>query len=139
MNEWLILALLDAFFAALATIFAKIGLQNVDSLTVTALRSIIMMLFAVGIMLAFRGTDFLSTITSREVFYVVLSGLAGGASWMLYFLALQKGETTPVSLVDKSSLAFVVLLSILVLKEELTIKKIIAVALVLATVYLLAI
>lgn len=139
MKEWFILALLDAFFAALATIFAKIGLQNVDSLTATALRSVVMMLFAVGMMLAFRGTGLLSTVTSKEVLYIVLSGLAGGASWVLYFLALQKGETTPVSLVDKSSLAFVVLLSILVLKEELTMKKLVAAALVLAAVYLLAI
>jgi len=139
MNEWLILAILDAFFAALATIFAKIGLQNVDSMTATALRSIVMMLFAVGMMLAFRGTGFISSITSREAIYIILSGIAGGASWILYFLALQKGETTPVSLVDKSSLAFVVLLSVLVLHEELTLKKIVAVGLVLAAIYILAI
>ncbi|AJB41566.1 hypothetical protein TCARB_0502 [Thermofilum adornatum 1505] len=139
MNEWLILAILDAFFAALATIFAKIGLQNVDSMTATALRSIVMMFFAVGMMLAFRGTGFISSITSREAIYIILSGIAGGASWILYFLALQKGETTPVSLVDKSSLAFVVLLSVLVLHEELTLKKIIAVGLVLAAIYILAI
>lgn len=139
MNEWLILAVLDAFFAALATIFAKIGLQNVDSMTATALRSIVMMFFAVGMMLAFRGTGFISSITSREAIYIILSGIAGGASWILYFLALQKGETTPVSLVDKSSLAFVVLLSVLVLHEELTLKKIIAVGLVLAAIYILAI
>jgi transporter family protein len=139
MNEWLILAVLDAFFAALATIFAKIGLQNVDSMTATALRSIVMMFFAVGMMLAFTGTVFISSITSREAIYIILSGIAGGASWILYFLALQKGETTPVSLVDKSSLAFVVLLSVLVLHEELTLKKIIAVGLVLAAIYILAI
>ncbi|WP_288006781.1 EamA family transporter [Thermofilum sp.] len=139
MNEWLILAVLDAFFAALATIFAKIGLQNVDSMTATALRSIVMMFFAVGMMLAFRGTGFISSITSREAIYIILSGIAGGASWILYFLALQKGETTPVSLVDKSSLAFVVLLSVLVLHEELTLKKIVAVGLVLAAIYILAI
>jgi transporter family protein len=138
MNEWLILAVLDAFFAALATIFAKIGLQNVDSMTATALRSIVMMFFAVGMMLAFRGTGFISSITSREAIYIILSGIAGGASWILYFLALQKGETTPVSLVDKSSLAFVVLLSVLVLHEELTLKKIVAVGLVLAAIYILA-
>jgi transporter family protein len=139
MNEWLILAILDSFFAALATIFAKIGLQNVDSMTATALRSIVMMFFAVGMMLAFRGTGFISSITSREAIYIILSGIAGGASWILYFLALQKGETTPVSLVDKSSLAFVVLLSVLVLHEELTLKKIVAVGLVLAAIYILAI
>jgi transporter family protein len=139
MNQWLILAILDAFFAALATIFAKIGLQNVDSMTATALRSIVMMFFAVGMMLAFRGTGFISSITSQEAIYIILSGIAGGASWILYFLALQKGETTPVSLVDKSSLAFVVLLSVLVLHEELTLKKIVAVGLVLAAIYILAI
>lgn len=115
LEDWVIYALLDALMAALATIFAKIGLQHVDSVTATALRSIVMMVFAVVVMLTFRGTGFVSSITSREAFFVVLSGVAGGASWVLYFLALQKGETTPVAIIDKSSLLFVIALSVIIL------------------------
>ncbi|MEM0378805.1 MAG: EamA family transporter [Thermosphaera sp.] len=137
MEDWVLYALLDAFMAALATIFAKIGLQHVDSVTATALRSVVMMVFAVGVMFAFRGTGFVSTITSREALFIILSGVAGGASWVLYFLALQKGETTPVSIIDKSSLLFVIILSILILHEEITIKKIAASALMIAAIYLL--
>lgn len=95
MEDWVLYALLDAFMAALATIFAKIGLQHVDSVTATALRSVVMMVFAVGVMFAFRGTGFVSTITSREALFIILSGVAGGASWVLYFLALQKGKRLP--------------------------------------------
>lgn len=137
MEDWVVYALLDAFMAALATIFAKIGLQHVDSMTATAMRSIVMMVFAIGIMLAFRGTSFISTITSREALFIILSGVAGGASWVLYFLALQKGETTPVSIIDKSSLLFIIVMSILILHEQITLKKIVASALMIAAIYLL--
>jgi transporter family protein len=137
MENWALYALLDALMAALATIFAKIGLQHVDSLTGTALRSIVMMVFSIVVMLVFRGTGFVSNITSREAVFIVLSGVAGGASWVLYFLALQKGETTPVALIDKSSLLFVIALSVIILHEQLTVKKIVASALMIAAIYLL--
>jgi transporter family protein len=137
MENWVLYALLDALMAALATIFAKIGLQHVDSLTGTALRSIVMMVFSIVVMLVFRGTDFVLSITSREAVFIVLSGVAGGASWVLYFLALQKGETTPVAIIDKSSLLFVIALSVIILHEQLTVKKIVASALMIAAIYLL--
>ncbi|ADG91242.1 EamA family transporter [Thermosphaera aggregans] len=137
MENWVLYALLDALMAALATIFAKIGLQHVDSLTGTALRSIVMMVFSIVVMLVFRGTNFVSSITSREAVFIVLSGVAGGASWVLYFLALQKGETTPVAIIDKSSLLFVIALSVIILHEQLTVKKIVASALMIAAIYLL--
>jgi len=137
LEDWVIYALLDALMAALATIFAKIGLQHVDSVTATALRSIVMMVFAVVVMLTFRGTGFVSSITSREAFFIVLSGVAGGASWVLYFLAPQKGETTPVAIIDKSSLLFVIALSVIILHEQLTLKKIVASAFMIVAIYLL--
>jgi transporter family protein len=130
-------ALLDALMAALATIFAKIGLQHVGLLTGTALRSIVMMVFSIVVMLVFRGTDFVLSITSREAVFIVLSGVAGGASWVLYFPALQKGETMPVAIIDKSSLLFVIALSVIILHEQLTVKKIVASALMIAAIYLL--
>lgn len=130
-------ASLDALMAALKTVFAKIGLQHVDSLTGTALRSKVMMVFSIVVMLVFRGTGFVSSITSREAVFIVLSGVAGGASWVLHLLAPQKGETTPLALIDKSSLLFVIALSVIILHEQLTVKKIVASALMIAAIYLL--
>jgi len=111
--------LLDALMAALATIFAKIGLQHVDSLTGTALRSIVMMVFSIVVMLVFRGTGFVSSVSSREAVFIALGGVAGGASWVLHLLAPQKGEATPVAFIDKSSLLFLIALSVIILREHL--------------------
>ncbi len=138
MEDWLVYALLDAFMAALATILAKVGLSGVDSVTATAVRSVVMMLFTVGFMLVVQGPGLLRTLTSRDVLFIVLSGVAGALSWLLYFMALQKGPTTPVVVVDKSSLLFVVAMSVILLKESLTVKKAVATALMFAAIILLS-
>lgn len=139
MESWVIYALLDALAAALATILAKIGLQNVDSITATALRSIVMTVFAVGIMLYFRGVAYVGRITSMEYIFIILSGVAGGLSWIFYFLALQKGDTSIVAMIDRSSILFIILFSLVLLHEELTLKKAISVALIAIALYLLII
>jgi len=139
MEDWLVYALLDAFMAALATILAKVGLSGVDSVTATAVRSVVMMLFTVGFMLVVQGPGLLRTLTSRDVLFIVLSGVAGALSWLLYFMALQKGPTTPVVVVDKSSLLFVVAMSVILLKESLTVKKAVATALMFAAIILLSV
>ncbi|WP_434731439.1 EamA family transporter [Thermogladius sp. KZ2Tp1] len=138
MEDWLVYALLDALMAALATILAKVGLSGVDSVTATAVRSVVMMLFTVGFMLVVQGPGLLRTLTSRDVLFIVLSGVAGALSWLLYFMALQKGPTTPVVVVDKSSLLFVVVMSVILLKESLTVKKAVATALMFAAIILLS-
>ncbi|AFL67074.1 EamA family transporter [Desulfurococcus amylolyticus] len=139
MESWIIYALLDALAAALATILAKIGLQNVDSITATALRSIVMTVFAVSIMLYFRGVAYVGRITSMEYIFIILSGVAGGLSWIFYFLALQKGDTSTVAMIDRSSILFIILFSVILLHEELTLKKAISVALIAIALYLLII
>ncbi|MEM0368064.1 MAG: EamA family transporter [Desulfurococcaceae archaeon] len=126
MNTWFIYALLSALTAALATIFAKIGLQNVDSITATALRSVIMMILAFAVLYSYRGFEDLFKLAQREYLFIILSGIAGGASWIFYFAALQRGEASKVALIDRSSILFVIALSVLVLNEELTIRKAIA-------------
>jgi transporter family protein len=138
-EDWLVYALLDAFMAALATILAKVGLSGVDSVTATAVRSVVMMLLTVGFMLVVQGPGLLRTLTSRDVLFIVLSGVAGALSWLLYFMALQKGPTTPVVVVDKSSLLFVVVMSVILLKESLTVKKAVATALMFAAIVLLSV
>ncbi|MEM0005197.1 MAG: EamA family transporter [Desulfurococcaceae archaeon] len=130
MSDWIIYALLSAVAAALATVFAKIGLQNVDSLTATALRSIVMTLLAFIVLYSYRGFSDLFKLTRLEYLFIVMSGLAGGASWIFYFIALQRGEASKVALIDRTSVLFVLLLSILILGEELTLKKLVATLLV---------
>jgi transporter family protein len=130
MSDWIIYALLSAVAAALATVFAKIGLQNVDSLTATALRSIVMTLLAFIVLYSYRGFSDLFKLTRLEYLFIVMSGLAGGASWIFYFIALQRGEASKVALIDRTSVLFVLLLSILILGEELTLKKLVAALLV---------
>jgi transporter family protein len=80
--DWFIYALLGAIAAALASIFAKMGLQNVDSITATALRSIVMTIMVFTVLYFTRGYSGLTNLTQREYLFILLSGLAGGASWI---------------------------------------------------------
>jgi transporter family protein len=137
--DWFIYALLGAIAAALASIFAKMGLQNVDSITATALRSIVMTIMVFAVLYFTRGYSGLTNLTQREYLFILLSGLAGGASWILYFIALQRGEASRVAIVDRSSVLFVIVLATLILQEELTVKKIIAAVLVFSALVLLAV
>jgi len=137
MESWVLFALLSAIMAALATIFAKVGLQKVDSITATALRSVIMMLLAISIMIFVRGFEAVKSLTQSEIIFIVLSGIAGGLSWIFYFLALQKGEASLVSAIDRASLLFVLLFAIIFLHEELTLKKILSIVLITIALYLI--
>lgn len=139
MPDWFIYALLGAIAAALASIFAKMGLQNVDSITATALRSIVMTIMVFAVLYFTRGYSGLTNLTQREYLFILLSGLAGGASWILYFIALQRGEAGRVAIVDRSSVLFVIVLATLILQEELTVRKIIAAILVFSALVLLAV
>jgi len=139
MESWVIYALLDAIAAALATILAKIGLQNVDSIAATALRSVVMMVFALGVMMYFRGASALKSVGQVEYLFIILSGIAGGLSWIFYFIALQKGEASSVAIIDRSSVLFIIVFSIILLHEELTLKKAVSVVLITIALYLLII
>ncbi|AKG39225.1 MAG: EamA family transporter [Infirmifilum sp.] len=135
---WFIYALLDAFFAALATILAKMGLSRVDPVVATGLRSIVMMIFTVSLMLVIRDKALISSLTSREILFIILSGVAGALSWLLYFVALQYGKAVNVAVVDRSSILFIVILAALILGEEITLKKGIAALLVLIALILIS-
>jgi bacterial/archaeal transporter family protein len=123
-NTWWIYALLSAFFAALTTIFAKIGLENIDANLATAVRTVIVVFMAWGIVIA-RGTiDQLATLSPRTLIFLVVSGVATGFSWLFYFKALQIGKAAQVAPIDKSSVVMVILFSALFLHEPLTPKVI---------------
>jgi transporter family protein len=117
--NWLSWALLSALFAGLTTILAKVGVKGIDSNLATAIRTSVILVFAWGVALA-RNTQPLAAITSKSWLFLVLSGLATGASWLCYFRALQLGEASRVAPVDKLSVVVAMVLAVVVLGEDLT-------------------
>jgi bacterial/archaeal transporter family protein len=127
---WWIYALLSALFASLTAIFAKIGVADINSDLATAIRTIVIVIMAWGIVL-FRGeSKGLQHISRHGLIFLVLSGLATGLSWIFYFKALQIGKVSQVAPVDKLSVALTIVLSIVFLHEALTIKTAIGAALI---------
>jgi bacterial/archaeal transporter family protein len=130
-TSWWVFALLSAFFAALTTIFAKIGVENINSNLATAIRTVVILAIAWGIVGTNGQFQGLFTISSKTLLFLVLSGGATGLSWLCYFRALQLGNASLVAPVDKSGLILVLLLSILFLGEPLTLKIVVGTLLVL--------
>jgi transporter family protein len=119
MTLWILYALLSAIFAALVAIFGKIGLQNIDSTLATTVRAFVMALFLFFVSLTLGKFELLHTIKSKVLLFIVLSGVAGAMSWLFYFLALKTGLASGVAAVDRLSVVFVVIFSILFLGERL--------------------
>jgi bacterial/archaeal transporter family protein len=124
-NIWWIYALFSAFFAALTTIFAKIGLQNIDANLATAVRTIVVVFIAWALVVAEGNLSLLNKIPPRTLAFLLISGVATGLSWLFYFKALQLGKAAQVAPIDKSSVVMVILFSALFLQEPLTLKVII--------------
>jgi len=120
--EWLLLAVFSAFFAALVAILAKIGLQGVDSTVATAARAVVMMLFIVVFALSTGKGPQLTQFTSKDMGFIILSGVAGALSWLLYFAALELADASKVAPVDRASVLFVMVLAALFLGEKITLK-----------------
>ena len=120
MPWWFVFALLSAFFAALTSILAKVGIEGVNSNLATAIRTVVIILFAWGIVVATGEVKGLSQISQKGWIFLGLSGLATGLSWLFYFRALQLGEAAKVSPVDKLSLVLTVILAVVFLKEKLS-------------------
>lgn len=122
---WAIYALLSAFFAALTSILAKIGIEGVNSNLATAIRTIVVLLMAWAVVFGTGVQHELPTISRKSWLFLVLSGFATGFSWLFYFKALQIGEASKVVPVDKFSVVISMVLAFLVLKEVVTTKVII--------------
>jgi transporter family protein len=120
MPAWLTYSLLSALFAALTAIFAKIGISQVNSDLATAIRTVVVLLLAWGIALARGATVGLPDLSGRTWLFLILSGLATGASWLCYFRALQLGPVSRVAPVDKLSVALALVLAVVFLGEPLT-------------------
>jgi bacterial/archaeal transporter family protein len=123
-NLWWIYALLSAFFAALTTIFAKIGIENIDANLATAVRTVVIVFMAWGIVLTQGTISQLATASPRTLIFLIISGIATGCSWIFYFQALQLGKATQVAPIDKASVVMVILFSVIFLHEPLTLKVI---------------
>ncbi len=115
-------ALLSAFFAALTTIFAKIGVQTINPNLATAIRTVVILVMVWSWVLVRGQFNTLLTITPKTLLFLVFSGLSTGLSWLFYFRALQVGKASLVAPLDKLSLVLVLIFSLLFLKEPLTLK-----------------
>ena len=122
---WVVFALLSAVFAALTSIFAKIGIENVNSNLATAIRTVIVLVMAWLIVFATGKHKQIVDISTKSWTFLVLSGLATGLSWLCYFYALQIGEASKVVPVDKFSVVITMIMAFFILGEVITTKTII--------------
>lgn len=134
---WILFAFGSAIFAGLTVILAKCGIKNTDSNVATALRTIVVLIFS-WVMVAVTGTYTpLSSIDSKTLIFLILSGLSTGASWLCYFKALQIGDVNKVTPIDKSSTILTMLLAFMFLGEEFTAIKVVAMVLIAIGTYLM--
>lgn len=119
---WWLYALLSALFASLTAIFAKVGITGVNSNLATAIRTIVILLVAWGIVLARGEGKGLQSLSKQNWIFLVISGIATGLSWIFYFKALQVGKVSQVAPVDKLSVALTIVLSVVFLGEALSLK-----------------
>ena len=122
---WVIYALLSALFAALTSILAKIGIQNINSNLAVAIRTVVVLIMAWAIVFFTGKHNEIVNIGQKNMLFLILSGLATGLSWLFYYKALQIGEASKVIPIDKFSLVIGMVLAFIVLKETITIKTII--------------
>ncbi len=129
---WWFYALLSALFAALTAIFAKIGVSNMNSNLATAIRTVVILLVAWGIVLARNETKGITALSRQNLLFLVISGITTGLSWVFYFKALQLGKVSQVAPVDKLSIALTIILSVVFLKEVLTVRMVAGALLIIA-------
>jgi transporter family protein len=134
---WIGYALLAAFFAALVAIFGKVGIKDVDATLATAVRAVIMAAFLVTAAVALGKTGGIGGISRRSFLFIVLSGAAGAASWLFYFIALREGPATGVAALDRLSVVIVFILAVIFLGDAFTAKAALGAALVVAGAILL--
>ena len=120
---WFVFALLSAVFAALTSILAKIGIDGVNSHLATAIRTVVVVVMAWGMVFLTHAQKGLTQIGTRSWIFLILSGMATGASWLCYYRALQLGDASKVVPIDKLSVVFTLLLAFVFLHEQFTVKS----------------
>ena len=129
---WAVFAVLSAVFAALTSILAKIGIEGVNSTLATAVRTLVVLVMSWGMVFIMNVQSGLSEISRRSWLFLILSGLATGASWLCYYRALQMGEASKVVPIDKMSVVITLILAFVFLHEQFTVKSLIGAALITA-------
>lgn len=122
---WFVFAVLSAIVAAITSILAKIGIEGVNSNLATAIRTVVVVLMAWGIVALTNAQSGIAEISKRSWIFLTLSGLATGASWLCYFKALQLGDASKVVSVDKFSIVITLVMAAVFLHEQFTVKTII--------------
>lgn len=123
-DSWVIYAILSAVFAALTSILAKIGISDINSNLATAIRTIVVLIMALGIVFMTGAQSGIQDITAKSWIFLVLSGIATGLSWLFYYKALQLGDASKVVPIDKFSVVISMILAFVILKEDLTFKTV---------------
>ena len=121
---WLILAILSAVFAALTSILAKVGIEGVSSNLATAIRTCVVLVMAWGMVFLTDAQGGLSSISRKSWIFLILSGMATGASWLCYYKALQLGDASKVVPIDKMSVVITLILAFTFLHEKVTLKSV---------------
>ena len=129
---WAIFAILSAIFAALTSILAKIGIEGVNSNLATAVRTIVVVLMAWFMVFVTGNLNGIVDISKKSWLFLILSGLATGASWLCYYKALQLGEVSKVVPIDKLSIVITIILAFIFLGEQITSKTLIGCCLIIA-------
>lgn len=122
---WLVFAILSAVFAALTSILAKVGIEGVNSNLATAIRTLVVVAMAWGMVLLTHAQSGLSEISKKSWLFLILSGLATGASWLCYYKALQIGDASKVVPIDKLSVVITLVLAFVFLHEEFSAKSLV--------------
>ena len=124
-NMWALFAVLSAVFAALTSVLAKVGIENVNSNLGTAIRTMVVVAMAWGMVLITHSLGGITEISRKSWIFLILSGLATGASWLCYYKALQIGDASKVVPIDKLSVVITLVLAFVFLHEQFTIKSLI--------------
>ena len=122
---WLFFAILSAVFAALTSILAKVGIEGVNSNLATAIRTVVVVFMSWGMVFLTHAQTGLASISKRSWIFLILSGMATGASWLCYYRALQTGEACKVVPIDKMSVVITLVLAFLFLHEEFSVKSLV--------------
>lgn len=122
---WMVFAFLSAIFAALTSILAKIGIDGVNSNLATAIRTVVVVIMAWGMVFLTNTQGGINEISKKSWIFLILSGLATGASWLCYYKALQMGEASKVVPIDKLSVVITLILAFIFLHEQMTVKSVV--------------
>lgn len=134
---WILFAFGSAFFAGITAVLAKCGVENVDSDVATALRTIVVLIFSWIMVFVTGGNTGISSVSVKTWIFLVLSGMATGASWLCYFKALQQGDINKIAPIDKSSVIITMIIAIIFLNEALTVLKAISIVLIAVGTYMM--